>query len=107
MALEILGDSLRSICYKVILQAWILPWQLCNPLVEPAVFIFISSPVIFCEDNSPKVIIKVNKKFLNIQFKMADGRIRVSVLEGVGIPLPVCIHLQDFGTAVWRCSVDS
>ena len=33
---------------------------------------------------------------------MADGRIRVSVLEGsftglqvVGIPLPVCIHLED------------
>ena len=43
---------------------------------------------------------------------MADGRIRVSVLEGffaglegVGIPLPVCIHLQDlglqFGGAQW------
>ena len=36
------------------------------------------------------------------KLKMADGRIRVSVLEGsfaglqgVGIPLPVCIHLQD------------
>ena len=35
---------------------------------------------------------------------MADGRIRVTVLEGsftglqgVGIPLPVCIHLQDLG----------
>ena len=35
---------------------------------------------------------------------MVDGRIRVSVLEGsfaglegVGIPLPVCIHLQDLG----------
>ena len=44
---------------------------------------------------------------------MADGRIRVTVLEGsfagfkgVGIPLPVCIHLQDLGLhAVWRCSV--
>ena len=51
MPLEILGDSLGGICCKVILlQAWILPWQLCNPLVEPAVFI--SSPVIYCDDNS-------------------------------------------------------
>ena len=51
MPLEILGDSLGGICCKVILlQAWILPWQLCNPLVQPAVFI--SSPVIYCEDNS-------------------------------------------------------
>ena len=43
---------------------------------------------------------------------MADGRIRVSVLEGsfadlkgIGIPLPVCIHLQgsglQFGGAQW------
>ena len=39
-----------------------------------------------------------------MKLKMADGRIRVSVLEGsfaglqgVGIPLPVCIHLQDLG----------
>ena len=47
-----------------------------------------------------------------IQFKMADGRICVSVfegtfagLEGVGVPLLVCIHLQDlglqFGGAQW------
>ena len=48
MPLEILGDSLEGICCKVI--AWILPWQLCNPLIEPAVFI--SFPVIYCEDNS-------------------------------------------------------
>ena len=48
MPLEILGDSLEGICCKVI--AWILPWQLCNPLVEPAVLI--SSPVIYCDDNS-------------------------------------------------------
>ena len=47
MPLEIFEDSLGGICCKVILlQAWILPWQLCNPLVEPAVFI--SSPVICC-----------------------------------------------------------
>ena len=42
--------------------------------------------------------------FIKKIIKMADGRIRVSVLEGsfaglqgVGIPLPVCIHLQDLG----------
>ena len=41
---------------------------------------------------------------MKIEKKKADGRIRVSVLEGsfaglegVGIPLPVCIHLQDLG----------
>ena len=50
MPLEILGDSLGGICCKVVLpQARILPWQLCNPLVDPA--IFISSPVIYYEDN--------------------------------------------------------
>ena len=50
MPLEILGDSFGGICCKVmLLQAWILPWQSCNPLVDPAVLI--SSPVICCEDN--------------------------------------------------------
>ena len=49
MPLEILGDSLGGICCKVVPQARILPWQLCNPLVDPA--IFISSPVIYREDN--------------------------------------------------------
>ena len=46
MPLEILGDSLGGICIKVILlQAWILPWELCNPLVEPAVSALQSSIV--------------------------------------------------------------
>lgn len=49
MSLEILGGSLGGICCKVVLlQAWILPWQSCNPLVDPAVFI--NSPVIYCKD---------------------------------------------------------
>ena len=48
----------------------------------------------------------LEKIFLKIIIinKMADGRICMSVLEGsfaglqgVGIPLPVCIHLQDLG----------
>ena len=49
-------------------------------------------------------LMRSNKEETNLKLKMADGRIRVSVLEGsfaglqgVGIPLPVCIHLQDLG----------
>ena len=50
MPLKILGESLGCICCKVVLpQARILPWQLCNHLVDPAVLI--SSPVIYCEDD--------------------------------------------------------
>ena len=49
MPLKVLRDSLGGIhCKVVLLQAWSLPRQTCDPLVDPA--ISISSPVLCNED---------------------------------------------------------